>query len=171
MDEIETLKDALRKARAYIDDASPDWHYSKIKQLNAIDAALSGSGAEKVERACPQCDFGIGLHEPGCLASSSAGQEAKDVEPIAWTGNWNGWRSIDTAPEDQHVILGTSGGHVGEAIMLIDEDTGQQKWAWALGPLHPNHIPYGWQPLPSSLSAPVLSDLRDGGFDGPTGAE
>ena len=82
-----------------------------------------------------------------------------------------GWRSIDTAPEDQHVILGTSGGHVGEAIMLVDEDTGRQKWAWALGPLHPNHIPYGWQPLPSSLSAPVRSDLRDGGFDGPTGAE
>lgn len=131
------------------------------------NAALSGAGAEKVDDDPPENWF----NHRSALASSSAGQEAKDVEPIAWTGNWNGWRSIDTAPEDQHVILGTSGGHVGEAIMLIDEDTGQQKWAWALGPLHPNHTPYGWQPLPSSLSAPVLSDLRDGGFDGPTGAE
>lgn len=81
------------------------------------------------------------------------------------------WRSIDTAPEDQHVILCTSGGHVGEAIMLIDEDTGQQKWAWALDPLHPNHIPYGWQALPDGLDAPVASDLRAGVFDDPTGAD
>ena len=90
------------------------------------------------------------------------------AEPIP---RWDGWRSIDTAPEDQHVILCTSGGHVGEAIMLIDEDTGKQKWAWALGPLHPNHMPFGWQPLPDALNAPVASDLRPGGFDGPTGAE
>ncbi len=81
------------------------------------------------------------------------------------------WRSTDTAPEDVPVILATSGGHVGEAIMLIDEDTGKQKWAWALGPVHPNHEPYGWQPMPSAIDFPVPSDLRDGGFDGPTGAE
>jgi len=84
---------------------------------------------------------------------------------------WNGWRSIDTAPEDQHVILATSGGFVGEAIMLRDEATGAQKWAWALGPVHENHRPYGWKPLPEPLFAPVLSDLRPDGFDGPTGAE
>lgn len=82
-----------------------------------------------------------------------------------------GWRSIDTAPEDEHIILATSGGHVGEAIMLIDEDTGKQKWAWALGPVHANHEPYGWQPMPSAIDFPVPSDLRSGGFDGPTGAE
>lgn len=81
------------------------------------------------------------------------------------------WRSIDTAPEDHHVILATAGGFVGEAIMLIDEDTGSQKWAWALGPVHPNHEPYGWMPLPDPLQAPVGSDLRPGGFDGSAGAE
>ena len=95
--------------------------------------------------------------------------ENENIQPLSLPGT--SWRSIDTAPEDQHVILCTSGGHVGEAIMLIDEDTGQQKWAWALGPLHPNHIPYGWQPLPDALNAPVASDLRPDGFDGPTGAE
>lgn len=85
--------------------------------------------------------------------------------------NWNGWRSIDTAPEGQHVILATSGGHVGEAIMLIDESTGRQKWAWALGPVRSNHAPWGWMHFASPLTAPVLSDLRPEGFDGPTGAE
>ena len=59
-----------------------------------------------------------------------------------------GWLPVDTAPEDQHVILMTTGGHVGEALMLRDEDTGQQKWTWALGPVHPNHTPLGWQPMP-----------------------
>jgi len=85
--------------------------------------------------------------------------------------NYNGWRSIDTAPEDQHVILATVGGFVGEAIMLFDEDTGNQKWAWALGPVHPNHTPLGWMPLPDPIDAPVASDSRTDGFDGPTGAE
>lgn len=81
------------------------------------------------------------------------------------------WRSIDTAPEDQHVILATSGGFVGEAIMLLDDDTGRQKWTWAHGPVHENHAPLGWMPMPSAISKPVPSDRRDGGFDGPTGAE
>jgi len=81
------------------------------------------------------------------------------------------WHSIDTAPEDQYVILATSGDHVGEALMLIDEDTGQQKWTWAGGPVSKFHAPLGWRPMPSPIRAPVLSDNRPGGFDGPTGAE
>lgn len=81
------------------------------------------------------------------------------------------WHSIDTAPEDQHVILATTGGFVGEAIMLLDETTGKQKWAWALGPVHPNHVPLGWQHMPSPIHHPIPRDDRDGGFDGPTGAD
>ena len=59
-----------------------------------------------------------------------------------------GWRPTDSAPEHEHVILATSGGHVGEAIMLVDEDTGAQKWAWAIGPVHADHKPLGWKPMP-----------------------
>lgn len=81
------------------------------------------------------------------------------------------WHSIDTAPEDEHVILATSGDHVGEALMLIDEDTGRQKWTWASGPVSKFHEPLGWRPMPSPIRAPVPSDNRPGGFDGPTGAE
>jgi hypothetical protein len=65
------------------------------------------------------------------------------------------WRPISEAPEDQHVILATTGGHVGEALMLRDEDTGAQKWTWALGPVHPQHVPLGWMPLPTSIGEPV----------------
>lgn len=85
--------------------------------------------------------------------------------------NWNGWRSIDTAPEDWRVILATAGGWVGEAIMLRDEDTGEQVWTWVDTGKPSLHSCYGWMPLPAPLVAPVLSDLRPGGFDGPTGAE
>lgn len=69
-------------------------------------------------------------------------------EPVAW-------RPIHSAPEDTHVILATSGGFVGEALMLRDEDTGQKKWTWALGPVHANHVPLGWMPMPSSIDQPV----------------
>lgn len=99
---------------------------------------------------------------------SSIAERLRTPAPVP---NWSGWRSIDTAPEDEHIILCTSGGHVGEAIMLIDEDTGTRKWAWAMGPVHHHHTPFGWMPLPDALQSPVASDLRPGGFDGPTGAE
>lgn len=135
-----------------------------IERLREESQRLSGYSLDR-----GSVDAGIASNLADEAATALADRDAKiaELEKKAMTY----WRSIDTAPEDQHVILATSGDHVGEAIMLTDEDTGQQKWAWALGPLHPNHTPYGWQPLPSSLSAPVLSDLRDGGFDGPTGAE
>lgn len=53
---------------------------------------------------------------------SSIAERLRTPAPVP---NWSGWRSIDTAPEDEHIILCTSGGHVGEALMLIDEDTGR----------------------------------------------
>ena len=80
------------------------------------------------------------------------------------------WKSIASAPEDEHVILCTSGGHVGEALMLLDEDTGRQKWTWACGPVSKFHQPLGWQPMPSAIFH-LVDDDRDGGFDGPTGAD
>ena len=85
--------------------------------------------------------------------------------------NWTGWRSIDTAPEDCRVLLATAGNWVGEAIMLRDEETGEQVWTWVDTGKPSLHSCYGWMPLPEHLLAPVLSDLRPDGFDGPTGAE
>lgn len=82
------------------------------------------------------------------------------------------WHSIDAAPEDEWVILATSGEHVGQALMLVDEDTGQQTWNWYGGsPVHPNLKPLGWQRMPSPIFTEILPDNRPGGFDGPTGAE
>ena len=95
----------------------------------------------------------------------------KDDETVVALPNWNCWRSIDTAPEDCRVILATAGNWVGEAIMLRDEDTGEQVWTWVDTGKPSLHSCYGWMHLPEHLSAPVLSDLRPDGFDGPTGAE
>jgi len=81
------------------------------------------------------------------------------------------WHSINTAPEDEHVILATSGDHVGEALMLADQDTGEQKWTWAGAPVSKFHTPLGWRPMPSPIRFAVPDDNRSGGFDGPTGAE
>lgn len=105
--------------------------------------------------------------------SASPQPQAHEAEPSPAAqpvARWDGWRPVATAPEDEGVILCTSGGHVGEALMLRDEDTGEQKWTWASGPVSKFHAPLGWQPLPSAIDKPV-ADLGAAGFDGPTGAE
>ncbi len=132
------------------------------------------------------CHVGSGCSECGGLgvvwehwSEDSLNEMAADVSAptppaervVEALPNWNGWRSIDTAPEDCRVILATAGGWVGEAIMLRDEDTGEQVWTWVDTGKPSLHSCYGWMPLPAPLVAPVLSDLRPDGFDGPTGAE
>lgn len=52
-----------------------------------------------------------------------------------------------------------------------DEDTGEQVWSWVDTGKPCKHSCLGWMPLPEPLQAPVLSELRPDGFDGPTGAE
>lgn len=66
------------------------------------------------------------------------------------------FRPPETAPEDEPVILATSGGWIGEAWMLVNEDTGQQEWWWVgrdpqgkerRADLHFQLL--GWQPMPA----------------------
>lgn len=62
-----------------------------------------------------------------------------------------GWRDISTAPKDENVILATTDGWSGEAIYMLDADGETWRWRWAgsFNPLHENHRPLAWQPLPS----------------------
>ena len=67
------------------------------------------------------------------------------------------WQPIETAPEDELVLLATSGDWVDTATCLVDESTGERRWFWQVDrPIHPNLKPFGWQRLPAGLSAPVL---------------
>lgn len=143
-----------------------------LRELIDKDAALEAEtgGGEAAYEPCGGC----GNADPdkrclGCLHPFVA--TTTDERAVEALPNWNGWRSIDTAPEDCRVILATSGNWVGEAIMLRDEDTGEQIWTWVDTGKPSRHSCYGWQHLPEALSAPVASDLRPDGFDGPTGAE
>jgi hypothetical protein len=64
----------------------------------------------------------------------------------------NKWMPIETAPEDEHILLATSGGHVGTAYWT-DEGDGKV-WAWGHPErdggqyIHPNLTPQAWMPLP-----------------------
>lgn len=75
-----------------------------------------------------------------------------DVE--LWAG---GWQPIDTAPEDEHILIATSGGHVGTAYWT-DEGDGKV-WAWGHPEkdhgqyVHPKLEPLGWMPLPKHPDA------------------
>lgn len=87
-------------------------------------------------------------------ARPSQWAQTLSIEALAWLDNhgFAGYLPMDKAPEDDNVILATTGGHVGEAIMLVDQDTGAQCWTWANGkPLHANHKPLGWLPMPQPI--------------------
>lgn len=62
------------------------------------------------------------------------------------------WLDISTAPEDEAVLIATTGGWVGEARLMPDpEEQVQAQWEWAGGhKLHPNYVVKGWRPMPPS---------------------
>lgn len=151
-----------------------------------ISAYLSSTSKGVTEEQAPASNIGLAIAvrylkgAPGVYlakeisdaikAERQAALEASRVDAPARVTDY--WHSVDTAPEDEWVILATSGEHVGQALMLVDEDTGQQAWSWYGGdPVHPNLKPLGWRHMPSPLFTEILPDNRPGGFDGPTGAE
>lgn len=55
----------------------------------------------------------------------------------------SGWRPLNTATEDEWILVATTGGWVGEAMVLDGE------WRWAGGhAFHPDIVPLKWMPLP-----------------------
>jgi hypothetical protein len=65
-----------------------------------------------------------------------------------------GWLPIESAPEDDHILVATQGGHVDTAFWT-DEDGEGRKWWWLISaneyakhPLHQNLTPLYWMPLP-----------------------
>lgn len=68
------------------------------------------------------------------------------------------WFDLSDAPEDEWVLLATSGGWVGEALMLRSEDTGEQRWQWVSGRLNSQITPLKWMPLPEHPDASPTSE-------------
>ena len=70
------------------------------------------------------------------------------------------WQSIETAPEDEHILIATTGGHVGTAYWT-DEGDGKV-WAWGHAErdggqcLHANLTPLAWMPLPAHPGEPEM---------------
>lgn len=59
------------------------------------------------------------------------------------------WLDLDSAPEDEWVLLATTGGWVGEALMLRSWETGEQRWQWSTGNrLNSKLTPLKWMPMP-----------------------
>ncbi len=182
---LEAAARKLRNAEKEKFGSWPDADDSKSIAAATVTAYLQAVGPESAVAVRPlvnQIDALLTLKNPvpriPNLARSllASARSALVATPPAETvvealRNWTGWRSIDTAPEDCRVLLATAGNWVGEAIMLRDEETGEQVWTWVDTGKPSLHSCYGWMPLPEHLLAPVLSDLRPDGFDGPTGAE
>jgi hypothetical protein len=67
------------------------------------------------------------------------------------------WQPIETAPEDEHILIATTGGHVGTAYWT-DEGDGKV-WGWGHPEkdggqyVHQNLTPLVWMPLPKHPEA------------------
>lgn len=68
---------------------------------------------------------------------------------------WPAYLPLRDAPEDEWVILATTGGWVGQAIWA--EDATYPRWRWADSGLyiHPDLTPLGWMPMPPAIDKPV----------------
>ncbi|WP_089177181.1 hypothetical protein [Bosea sp. AS-1] len=63
--------------------------------------------------------------------------------PAPASGVDAGWQTIDSAPEDEWLLVATTGGWVGEAMVL------DGVWKWASGNVfHSDIVPLKWMPLP-----------------------
>ena len=64
------------------------------------------------------------------------------------------WQPIETAPEDEKVIIATDLGWIDTAFGTTDEDTGIKTWFWQGGrEVHPNNTITHWTPLPGPPSS------------------
>lgn len=65
------------------------------------------------------------------------------------------WRPIAEAPEDEPVLIFTTGGHRGTAFFTNEDPMGEgKKWFWDGSspptPIHPNLKPIGFMPIPAA---------------------
>ena len=73
-------------------------------------------------------------------------------------GTGTEWLNVKDAPKEEWVILATTGGWVGQATLEYwgpngfgEPEGAELKWFWhgSKEPIHDNHIPLGWQPMPA----------------------
>lgn len=99
----------------------------------------------------------------GGFSTFSANDDSQKYTRSDLVPTWN--RDLSAAPAGESVILATSGGHVGEAI-APDQSDPDDGWFWAASgftPLHPNHTPIAWQPLPRHPDEPPAAGSENGG--------
>lgn len=60
------------------------------------------------------------------------------------------WRPIETAPEDEVILVYVEPDWVASAFYIIDDDTQERIWLWdCCNRMHENHLPVAWMPTPA----------------------
>ena len=118
-----------------------------------MDAIASHFKNPKVTLVVRAPDLGDGdlIMTADILADAIAAIDRLRMRAPGAAALWPKRRALEDAPEDEALLLETTGGHVDTAICLINEDTGEREWFWHTDtPIHPNLKPLGWWPLPSA---------------------
>lgn len=91
---------------------------------------------------------------PASLSSAPAQEDgSKDLSAHPRAVPTSPWQDIATAPEDEWLLVATTGGWVGEAMHIASE------WKWASGHVfHSDIVPLKWMPLPEHPEA--LEDCK-----------
>ena len=98
------------------------------------EAALTKALAEMRSRDIATIDYAVETAIRAYLR-----EEATPAQPV----REDGWRGISTAPDDEWLLVATTGGWVGEAMTL------EGAWKWASGhAFHSDIVPLKWMPLP-----------------------
>jgi hypothetical protein len=90
------------------------------------------------------------------LESGGCGRQVRGE--IKGEAEEHAWRPIETAPEDENILVATTGGWVDTAFWT-DEGEGRQWWwlvsanKFAQYPIHPDLVPTHWMPLPKHPDA------------------
>ena len=156
---IEDFK-AAERPKDFIEkyEANANFHTDAATLLRqpSDTAAAFLAGAKAMQEAavtvCSHFDtkspyIGQAKHvEIAIRAIDPAALTERPVAPVVADG-WN--YDMSAAPSDESVIISTTGGWIGEAMLIWCGEVWSWCWAGTLQPLHHNHKPTAWHHLPA----------------------
>lgn len=96
------------------------------------------------ERAKKAEDALEAIRGPGLVAAPGSAIAAREQEA--------GWMPIETAPQDENILIATTPDWVMEARQDLNDDGDEQVWQWVTADgkfLHKSLVPFAWMPKPT----------------------
>ncbi|MEZ2410594.1 hypothetical protein AB6806_27735 [Bosea sp. RCC_152_1] len=144
-----TLSEKEACERAFLDElgdpAIDGWNSAAEKLKAVLDAVEENEQSDQVAQAeaTRQRDEAL-----AALKASEERGERLSQELASARLRPETWQDVTSAPEDEWMLVATTGGWVGEAMHIAGD------WKWASGHVfHSDIVPLKWMPLPEHFEA------------------